>query len=321
MDFRQSPIITEVTPAADGTFDEYLGTSPISHLVLRLSPQNNGVNTKATLAQILGALTKFEVLDKGDPVISLSGVDLHAASAHILGKEAHQLNEINTDDAVRDVGIIVPFGRKLFNPLECYPARPKGELIIKYTVVIAATGYDALIVHVEQVELPGASPAAHLKMTEKVITQTATGEKDIPLPRGNKYVGLLFYAATIPVNTTRTCTLEYFSLKINNEYKYFIAAYWESLKHGFAHKMAPPMSWAESIHLTNSASVYTQNADSAAAERVASVLDNYVMMDFDPADNDDYLIETLGLGAFDVRPYFGDSGVARCIPIELKAVV
>lgn len=318
-EFRHSVIITESTVAADGTYDENLGTHPISHLLLRLAPLNDGANIKATLAQVLGALEKFEVLDNGSPAISLQGADLYSAACHILKNEMYQLNEINTDNAVRDVGIIIPFGRKLYDPNECYPARAKGDLVVKYKVDIADTGYDGLIVHLEQVELPGAEPTAHLKMTEKVITQSATGEKDIELPKGNKYVGILFFATTVPVDTARTCTLEYFSLKIENEYKYFINTYWEALKFNFSHKMHPPTAWNEHKHMTCQCTAFEQNEDSAAAERVASFLDNYNYMDFDPNGNDEYLVDSKGLSGFHVRPYFGDTNAARCIPVELKA--
>ena len=320
MEFRHSCRLTENTPAADGTVEVDLGTSPISHLILRLECLNLTADTKATLDQILGALESFEVLMNGAAVISLRGMELFRLSGYLCRHEPWQLNEINLENAVRSIIMVVPFGRKLFNPNECYPETKSGDLVCKMKVDIDDTGYDGLKLHLEQVELPGAKPTRHLKYTEKLITGGATGEDEVTLPRGNQIAGIMFWATTVPTTTAWTCDLNDFSLKLNNEEKFYVETYWEALHGAGMLRLSPPVAWSEALLMENSATAYTQNADTGVLERVASDFEHYSFMDFSPNDEDDYLINSADLGAFSVRINYGGTGAARCVPVELKAV-
>jgi hypothetical protein len=319
-EFRHSVALTEYTPAADETKQVDLGTDPMSHLILRLSCLNNGANTKATLAQILGALEVFEILYKGSAIISVNGADLYALSTLLRRAEPWQINEINTDDAVRTLILTIPFGRKIFDPLECYPETKKGDLVCSMKVDIADTGYDGLILHLEQVELPGAAPKQHLKYTQKVITPAATGEYNVDLPRGNKYAGILFFGTTVPTGTAWTTTLNDFSLLLNNENKFYVKTFWEILHGAMMNRISPAKAWSEAIHRTNTDSTYDQNSDTGANETVDSDLENYALMDFSPNNEDDFLIDSAALNSLAVKPTAGDTSAARCIPIELKPV-
>ncbi len=319
-EFFKSVLVQDETPAADGTFTEDLPIRPLSHIDLTFKCLNAGANTKATLAQMLGALTKIEVLHFGSAVLSLSGVDLFALNCLLLKQIPMMGNIINTDDATRFITLKVPFGRRLFDPAECFPATRKGELTLKYTIDIAATGYDGSIMQIETIELPAASPRRHLKCTTLDTTPPATGEYDVDLPIGNLYLALLLWSATVPVTTAWTTTFDYLKFLVDNDEQYFGKTNWETLHNALMERIFPPVAWSEKIHLENVATAYAQSADTAGEEVVATDLEHHAYMDFDPLGDDSYIFDTKGKSSVKLRINAGDQTASRILPVELVAV-
>jgi len=318
--FRRTVVVQDETPTADGTYDYDLPINPLSHLIFTHKCLNAGVNTKATLAQMLGAIEKVEITQFGATVISLNGADLYALNCYLLGKQPWQGNIINTDNAVRFMTLMIPFGRKLYDPGECMPATARGELTLKIQTDIADTGYDGVIFQVEAVELLEATPTRRLKYTTISHTPSATGESDIDLPIGNPYVGLLVYSTTVPDGTSWTTTVDWVKLLIDNTEKYYSKANWESLHGDFINRLDPAVAWSEKIHMENLAATYTQNVDTAAEEVVDTDLENYAVLDFDPRGNDMFLCETAGASSVTLRINAGDTNACRVIPIELVSI-
>lgn len=319
MEFFRSNIAQDVTEA-DGVKTYDLEIRPTSHLVIGIKCLNLTANTKATLAQILGALEKIEVLRFGASIMSINAVDLYAMNCILLGHEPWQENVTNLENAVRCVNLIVPFGRTLYNPLECFPATTAGELQLQLTIDIADTGYDGYISQIEQVEILGAKPTQFLKMASKNYTPSATGEAEVDLPREGKYAGILLWGTTVPTTTAWTTTIDKLKLLVNNEEKYFATVNWESLHGELINRCAPAGAWGEKIHLENSASAYTQSADTAAEEQADTALNNHGYLDFSPKNRDDFLLETGGLSGLKLNITAGDTNATRITPVQLIAV-
>jgi len=319
MEFFRSNIAQDVTES-DGVKTYDLEIRPTSHLVIAIKCLNNGTNTKATLAQILGALEKIEVLRFGASIVSISGLDLFALNCILLGKTPWMENVINTDDAVRCLPLIVPFGRRLYNPAECFPQTTAGELQLQLTIDIADTGYDGYISQIEQVELVGAKPTKFLKYMTKNYTPSATGEAEVDLPRGNVYAGILLWGTTVPTTTAWTTTIDKLRLLINNEEHFYGTTNWECLHGELINKAAPANEWSEKIHLENAATAYTQNADTAAEEQVNTALVNHAYLDFSPDNRDDFLLDTAPLSGLKLAIAAGDTNPTRITPVELVKV-
>jgi len=226
-------------------------------------------------------------------------------------------NVINTDDAVRYLPLIVPFGRYLYDPKECFPETKAGEAQLKLTVDIADTGYDGYISQIEQVELPGAKPTRHLRYMTKDYTPSATGAYEVDLPRGNLYAGILLWGTTVPLTTSWTTTIDKLRLLVNNAEKYFGMCNWEDLHGELINRCEPAGAYGEKIHLENSATAYTQSADTATEEQVSTALNNHIYLDFSPNKEDDYLLDSKGLTGLSLDITAGDTNATRIIPVEL----
>jgi len=301
MKFINSVIAQDETAAVDTVYTWDLPVSPLSHLIVTHKCLNSAA-IEATKFEIENFIKKIEVLYKGASVLSLSGVELDTYNAFTLRNLPILLNQVATDNGVRALTLIVPFGRKLFNPKECNPETKKGELQLQITTNSAAAtpNTDGHMLQIEAVELPEASPTQFVKVTTLTKTPTATGLHDVNLPTGNKMIGVGLHATTVPIGTTWTKSISYVQLLVNNvEYDY-AKANWEAL-HGML------------INKIGHREPYDLDADH----------DHYLdaaLLDFDPLGDDSYLLDTAPMASLKLRIYADVADAILLHPIEIVAV-
>ena len=140
------------------------------------------------------------------------------------------------------------------------------------------------------------------------------------LPIGLKYLGVLLWGTTIPTGTSWTTTIDAVTFLVNNVERYIRNSNWESL-HGMLINRCPPANFfAEKFHLENTASSYSQNADTAAEEADDTSLANYAYIGFDPLGDGSYIFDSAGVSDMALRINAGDTNATRIIPVQLKSV-
>ena len=297
MDFRRTVIVDNVTPAADGTLTYDLPVAPLSHLNLTIQCLNLAA-VEATPEEICDAITNLRVLHRGSSILQLSGRDLLALNHVLYRRQPIIFNQVSAINSVRAIGLIVPMGRRPFDPDECFPETKKGELQLQLTVDILTAAITGLILQVESVELPDARPSQHLKATTLSETFTATGDNDMNLPIRNRYAGILAYSSIVPTTTSWNTVLDKIKLLADNAERIYSAANWESLHSDLVFRcgMYPgyiPAHGDDDIH-------------------------KYAYIDFDPMDDSNFLLDTRDLAALTLRVTIGVAGTIRLIPVELQ---
>ena len=319
MDFFRSVVAQDITEA-DGSKTYDLAIRPLSHLVICIKALNSTASTKATVAQILGSLEKIEVLRFGASVASISAVDLYALNCILLGNEPWQENVLNLENTPRTIPLIVPFGRRLYDPKECLPETKNGELKLKLQIDIADTGYDGYISQIEQVELVGATPTRYLKFMSQAYTPTATGAYQVPLTQEGLFAGILIWGTTVPTGTVWTTTVDQIRLLLNNAERYYGTCNWEALHAELVNRCHSPIIFGDGYVMENAASAYTQNADTGIFEQGNSALNNHIYLDFSPHNSDDFLIDTEKLASIKLDIIAGDTNATRITPVQLIPV-
>lgn len=296
--YLRSIIINEETPAADGTYTYDLPVNPVSHLILGILCLN--MTDEATPLEIATLITNIHVMHRGTTILQMRGQDLLAWNHILLGKTPMLLNQIATDNAVRAMHLIIPFGRKMYNPSEAFPESKSGELQLQLTVDIDNAAADGLILQLESVEMPGTRPQRYLKQSTLISTPTATGAWDIELPIGNPYTGIMLRAYTKPVDTTWTCTIEDIKLLADNQEHYFSSSLWECLRGSLILRPGLEPGYIAAIgpdHIVH-----------------------YAYMDFNPSRDDLWLMETSQMSALTLRVNAGDTNEIRLFPMEMVRV-
>ncbi|GAH28692.1 unnamed protein product [marine sediment metagenome] len=301
MEFLKSIIIDNETPAADGMYSYVLPVNPVSHLILTICALNTG-GAEATAAQICDMVTNVHVLHRGTTVLQMSANDLLALNHVLFAKTPMRGQQSATISDITWLSLVIPFGRKMYDPNECFPQSRAGELQIQLTVGIADAVLTGLILQLEAVELYGANPARHLKVTTIVDDALVVGDNDIRLPIGNPYAGILMFSTTKPTSTLWTTTIDQVKLLANNKEHYVSSANWESLRGELVNRPGMEAGYLTAIGLYGH-------------DHIAQ----YAYIDFDPRRSDLFLMETAGMNALILRITGGDTEEARVFPVELRA--
>lgn len=299
-----------------------LPVNALSHIVMTLElTRANAIDTP-TVLNALSSLDLVEVLFKGSSVVSIDAEDLLAMNLALLGYMPPVQNVIQTTGAIQRVTLLVPFGRKLFDVNEAFPATRRGELFFRAQFGTLHTDFTAYTLRVDTCELMDARPERFLKYARISRTPTATGDHDVDLPLGNKLLGILLFGTTVPSGAVATRSINNVKLLVDSVEKYFNVLEWEGIHsqfglHGRLLKEDDPHA-----HTENTAGTYTQNATTATAlaEAQSSLYDLYGYLDLDPTKDGQFVLETEGRGRVHLRINAGDTNAIRVYPVELIQV-
>jgi len=298
MDFIRSRIVSDRTSATE-VLPVDLPTNPISHLIVSISGYN--VTDEATLAEIIAFLNTLTVAKLGVTCINVQSEDLYAINCYLYGKRPILTSRIATDNQNRILSLIVPFGRRIMDPDECFPATQKGELTLTMDLTALATSIDNGQINVDCVQLPGASPSHYLRcITKTEAAPGATGDHEVGLPIGNEIVAVLLRETTFPGASSHVYGVEVATVLVDEK------------EYGYAAAGAECLTGDLGLRLDG------QSSDIAASGEVLP--DNVVWLDFDPTGNGDYLLDTKGRASVKMRLNMGVNEATNITTIERVAI-
>lgn len=292
---RRTVVVADKAQAAGAspTFD--LPINPLSHLIFSFKFLNKAA--EVLLPEVLAKISKINIARGGQTSLDMNLADLWAKNCLMFGREPILTNKSATDNATRILTVILPFGRRLFDPNECMPATPYGDFKLTITTTATETTMDGVIFLIEAVELIGASPRQFLKMTTLSKPSPVVGEMDVDIPIGNDLVDLLLWATTVPTTTAWTATMEWVKLLRDNVEEQIAKAFWESLHGDLLQKIG-----------------YVGDHGAAFG---ADLLSLYGLLDFDPVGDSGLLVSTAGAADMKLRVNAGDTNPFRVIVSEL----
>lgn len=296
MEFIRSSLIKDRTAATE-TLQKDLPVNPLSHLIISLDAFN--VTDEATLAELLAFINTISISQSGKTIMSMQSEDLYALNCYIFGKHPVLTGKLATDNLNRTLSLIVPFGRKLYDPEECFPATKKGELTLSLDYTAPATSADNGILNIETVELIGANPRRYMKSeTVTISAPGATGENDYELPIGNKIIALAVRMTTFYAAAASTLGVEAAKILVNNS------------EFGFSFAKAQ-CCVGEMINICD-----TQHGNIAAQGLINPA--STFFLDFDPNKDGNYLLETQGKSSVKLRL---DMGVDEATNVSIMELV
>jgi hypothetical protein len=298
LEFIRSNILKDHVSATE-TIEKDLPTNPLSHLVFTICGEQT--TDEATLAEIIAFLNTMEVTQSGKTILSCQSEDLYGVNCYLYRHRPMLTNAITTDDAIRNLTLIVPFGRKIFDPAECFPATKKGELTLRANMTVLGTSISDGLINIEAVELVGATPARYLKTTQMVVVGPgATGDNDIELPIGNKIVAVQIRMTTFPTTATDLYGVTEARILVDNK------------EFGYACAKAPCLVGEGLFRMGG-------NESTMLLQQLLNPL-NIVWLDFAPRDDDEYLLDTAGKSSVKLRLTMGVNEATYVTILELVNV-
>lgn len=295
MEFSHSILQNRHTTATEEqTID--LPVNPLSHILISMDGYN--VTDEATLAEILAFVNTIKVTHRGQTIIDMDSEMLYALNCYLYGGVPIVTQAIATDNAHRSIGLIVPFGRRLYDPAECYPSTKKGELQLVVNTTVPSASLDNSQLTIEAVELFGASPSAHLKAAMKTVAAPgATGDNEVELPIGNQILALILRMTTFPATSSHTYGVDYLTVKVDNK------------EYGYSKTSAEGLVAA----LANRRK-YSQNTIAAYGDIQP---DNVVWADYDPDGLGTFALDTAGKSRVHAVLNMGVDEATYLLPVEL----
>ena len=306
-----------VTAGTVVTYD--LPVNPLSFILMTLRFQQDKADLQLDWDNVDAMLSKVEVLYKGSAVFSANGSDIEAFQAMCFGFEPWIHNRYGDDDDYTYFTFLIPLGRKLYHPAECFPRSTRGELQLQVTYAASFTDIDAVYALFETVELPEASPGRYLRVTTLSRTPSAAGELDIELPIGHPIAGVLFWGTTVPLANANTQTCQYLQILVDNYRRYFSETNFENWHQLAALRYKPPIAHGYHIHQLDE-EAYAQYMDTSVVKYRNDRCIQHHWIDFDPNRDDMYLLQTAGKSDVIARIYAGDTNPLRVLPCELVGV-
>jgi hypothetical protein len=316
MEFIHS-VLAQNDAVTAGTVISYdLPVNPLSFILLTLRFQQNKADVQLDWDNVDAMLSKVEVLYKGSAIYSSNGSDLEALDCMLLGYVPWIHNRLGDDNEYTYFTFVIPLGRTLYAPRECFPRSTRGELILQITYASSFTDIDGVSAQIETVELPDAAPERFLRVTTLSVTPSAAGELDVELPIGHVLAGVLFFGTTVPLADANTQTLQYSQLLIDNRRRYFSHTNFECWHQLAGLRHFPPIAHGYHIHQLDSAA-YAQYMDTAVVKYRNDRCIQHHWWDFDPTRDDLFLLNTRGAADVVARIYAGDTNALRVLPCEL----
>jgi len=320
MEFLRSVLAQDeaITPSTRVTYD--LPVNPLSHILFTLRFLNNTATLTdySLVCRAFDQITNISVEFKGSAIVSMNFRDLAMYSQILLRQPIGQNNFIPNDNAARAITVVIPFGRQLFNPDECFPAVRRGDLRLVIDYAEAQTGIDTLRAQIETVELPGAAPKQFLKATTSSKTLTSGVGNDIDLPIGNPIIGILMFGTTTPILDSSIATLSKIKLLVDNVEAYYSECNWDTL-HNELYRRFPwtPANEAITHGYDGAATGYNETLQQ---DDFYTLCKNYAYLDFDPNINGAFALATEGRSRVHLRITAEKSDEARIIPVEFMQI-
>lgn len=296
--FIRSNILRRAT-SATAVISEDLPTSPLSHITIAIEGWN--ATNETTLAELLTFLNTIRVSDQGKVISYLQSEDLYALNCYLYRRRPILTQRIDADNTVRMLGLVIPFGRRIMDPNECYPARKKGDVKLEMDMTALATSIDNGQISIEVTELPDANPQRYLKTVLKTITAPgATGDADTDLPIGNKIVALQLRMTTFPGASSHAYGVDDVTVLKDNSEEGYVGNVAQSLV-------------ADGIHRIDG-----QSGTIAASGDVLPL--DVVWVDYDPNSDGEYLLQTKGASSLVARLTMGVDEATFMTVMELVDV-
>lgn len=298
MEFIRSSLLKDHTSATEVKKID-LPVNPLSHLIITLDAYN--ATDEATLAELLAFVNKVTITHRGTTIINAESEDLYGVNCKLFGNRPVLTGKIATDNQLRTLSLIVPFGRKIFNPDECFPSTKKGELTLSLDMTAPATSADNSTLNIEAVELVGANPNKYLKTSMLTASAPgATGENDIDLPIGNDIACIQIRMTTFPGASSHTYGVDVAKILVDNK------------EFGYSSARAQCLVGDNIFHFD------TQHGVIAAQGAIPPT--NIIYLDFDPAKDNNYLLKTSGKSSVKARLDMGVDEATYLTILELVEV-
>ena len=316
---------TTLTPnravaAAGENFQIDLPVNPLSVILITLRALNNVLVNVTSLVDWMAKYTNIGIRYRGASIIDgrlqglLVAMMMRERFMFALGQE----NNVNAD--VRSFTFPLMFGRKAYDPNECFPATRRGDLIMDITAAADAGGLNNHTLHIETIELLDATPKQFIKITETQQAMAAAGANTIDLPIGNKLLGVLLNPFAFPTGAARTSSFGEINLEVDNVEVMYSGMDWEGAHALLSRRLPPWWTWLQHRHPFLDGAGPAVESFTREGNADFDLAQQFGLIELDPFNDSSMALDTRGAADVSIQidsDTADGANVSRIYPIEL----
>jgi len=295
-----------------------LPVNPLSFLLLRFQITNTApaaILTYSAIDDVITQITGIRILHKGEQIISGSLRDLMVLNAVYQHAFPGWAGLDNVDDAVRSLVFPLCLGKRMYDPVCCFPATTRGNLRFEMDAGADGAGYDDINFSVETVELIESDPTEYLKYVRQSRDSVA-GQFDASLPIGNPLLGILMFDTGLAGSSDEVLSWGSVKLLKDNVEQYYPQSDYETLAGMLKTQQGSSVGlFGGHQHLTSEGAGAELISDDME-QRVSTGDRGYAYLDFDPLRDGSYEMETAGAADLKIRGQGDEATAIRYYPIE-----
>lgn len=319
----RTTLIADEAQAADGSPSFDLPVNPLSVVLITVKALNNVLLNYSYIDNLLAMITNVNIAYRGANIINGNLKDLAVLMTRLTGWAPFQGSNVEADNSVRHLTVPICFGRRPYDPTECFPATRRGDLVMTLSTDVALGGVDGLILQAETVELLEAQPEKFIKVTTTSKVNNAVSEHDIELPIGNDLLGVLLFDQLPPQGATFNAQFGKVALQVDNVESIYSVTNWETLHGELVRRPAAWHTLVPHIHSVNAAGAAREDTlQQQEGKGANSLLDQYAYLDFDPLGDEQYILRTAGAARVNLRvtTEVASALAMRALPVELVRI-
>lgn len=307
-----------IDPAA-GEFQVDLPVNPLSGIIVTMRATINDATSAARdwFGNFAAKYTNWRVTYRGATIIFGNTTDLAVAMALRERQIPSPGNVSRTDGDAISFTFPLLFGRKLYDAMECFPATRRGDLVLTLNFGADVAQLDNHTLQVETIELLDAKPARFVKTTTLEQAMAAAGENTIELPIGNKLIGAVLRPFTFPDGVSFLSSFGEIALLVDNVEVIDARVNFDTTHGMIARRVNPLIDFLNHDHgFLDAAAGQT---DTQPVSELFAMNRAYGYLDWDPLDDDAYLIDTRGAAHVQLQMQSGTAdgaNTSRVLPIE-----
>ena len=308
-----------VASASITPFD--LPVNPLSFLILRLEVDNTDPSTDLIYSALDDAITQISsirILHKGELIVQGSLRDLMVLNMRAFGAYPGYARLSSLDAAIRSMAFPICLGRRMYDPVSCYPATTRGNLRFEMDALADGAGFTDVNFSVSSVELIESDPTEYVKYTTNSRT-AVVGQFDQILPIGNPLLGVLLFDTAL--QTVEAATYSWGDVKLlkDNVEQYYPNERIEVLAAMMFANMRGLPYWPGHFH-EKIAAVGAASRTTEAEQEELTGWNGYAYLDFDPLHDGMYELETAGAADLKIRATGASATAVRALPVERVSI-
>jgi hypothetical protein len=296
-----------------------LPVNPLSFVLLSFDITRANPSALAVykaLDTLIDQVTSVSIAHKGENIISGSLRDIMAMN-YFYQHVRPGLSRFTDASGARDQVVFpICLGRRMYDPVSCFPATTRGNLKFLMTAGATPAAYSVPRWQLETCELIEAQPSEHVKyVTSSRVSVAGIFEQVLPI--GNAILGCLLFDTGLRDNITDVYSWGQVKLKKDSVEQYYPNSDVETLAGFTASQLEEIALWPSHQHQGDGAQAGLFNSDQA--KLVGAVgLKGYFYLDFDPLRDGTYQLETEGAAQLSISGNGDEATAVRVLSLERR---